>query len=162
MAAGRYLDWLGGRSDRPPAASFHPADRQRGPRSLDQLELHDAVLVGHDASAPEALDLALTQPDRVGAVVLFNTYYGHDRALHLPEFMAVMADSNRPGPDHRAHHELLDDERQRLWLLYYQAREMGPDPNDPEGVGAASILPEFFPPALPTVEQGPEIPLTTG
>ena len=39
---------------------------------------------------------------------------------------------------------------------------MGLDPNDPEGVGAASILPEFFPPALPTVEQGPEIPLTNG
>ena len=65
---------------------------------LDQLELHDAVLVGHDASGPEALDLALTQPDRVGAVVLLNTYYGHDPALHLPEFMALMADSNRPGP----------------------------------------------------------------
>ena len=94
MAAGRYLDWLGGRSDRPPAG----ASTRRPPArtALDQLELHDAVLVGHDASAPEALDLALTQPDRAGAVVLFNTYYGHDRALHLPEFMAVMADPNRP------------------------------------------------------------------
>ncbi len=59
---------------------------------LDQLDLHDVVLVGHDASGPEALDLALTQPDRAGAVVLLNTYYGHDPALHLPEFMALMAD----------------------------------------------------------------------
>ncbi len=115
---------------------------------LDQLDLHDVVLVGRAASGPEALDLALTQPDRVGAVVLLNTYYGHDPALHLPDFTALMADPNYK----TLVDELLDDERQRLWLLHYQARKMGLDPNDPEGVGAASILPEFFSPALSSVE----------
>jgi pimeloyl-ACP methyl ester carboxylesterase len=73
---------------------------------LDQLDLHDVVLVGHDASGPEAVDLALTEPDRVGAVVLLNTNYGHDPALHFPEFMALMADPNYK----TLVDELLDDE----------------------------------------------------
>jgi haloalkane dehalogenase len=143
--AGRRVvtfDWLGyGRSDRRDPTTLDPSDRQRDLTAvLDQLDLHDVVLVGHDASGPEAVDLALTHPDRVRGLVLLNTYYGHAPALRLPEMIALIAD-----PAYKTLTDgLLDDEGQRLWLLDHQARQMGLDPDDPTGIGAASILPQFF------------------
>jgi len=143
--AGRRVvtfDWLGyGRSDRRNPTTFDPTDRQRDLTAvLNDLDLDKVVLVGHDASGPEAVDFSITHPDRVGAIVLLNTYYGHDPALRLPEMMALIAD-----PAYRRLADgLLDDEGQRLWLLYLQAGPMGLDPDDPEGLGAVSIVPQFF------------------
>jgi pimeloyl-ACP methyl ester carboxylesterase len=40
---------------------------------------------------------------------------------------------------------LLDDTNQRLWLLLYTGRRFGQDDSvPPDGIGAVSILPQFF------------------
>ena len=136
------FDWLGfGRSDRRQGKSFEPIDRQRELLAvLDQLEIEQALLVGHDASGPEAVDFAISHPKRVVGVVLLNTYYGRDDTLHFPEMIALMAD---PG-----YKELVDaivgDESQRLWLLAYTARRFGGETGDPDSVETISVLPQFF------------------
>jgi len=137
------FDWLGfGHSDRRPAGSgFNPRDRQGELLAvLDTLKIPDAVLVGHDASGPEAINFALEHSDRVTALVLLNTYYGRDQSLHFPEMIALMGD-----PEYR---QLVDaimaDEAQRLWLLGYTAQRFGGHFGDPDGLGAVSVLPQFF------------------
>src|SRR6516164_4085122 len=77
------FDFLGyGGSDRPQAGAPGPPGHlhQLG-AVLDELGIETAVLVGHDASGPVAIDYALTAPDRVGRLILLNTYYGHAPAL---------------------------------------------------------------------------------
>ena len=66
------IDFLGfGASDKPEGAQYSFA-QQRGDvlDVLDALTLEKAVLVGHDAGGPAALNLALSHPDRVASVVL--------------------------------------------------------------------------------------------
>jgi pimeloyl-ACP methyl ester carboxylesterase len=41
---------------------------------LDALDIETASLVAHDASDPVAIDFALSAPERVGQLVLLNTY----------------------------------------------------------------------------------------
>jgi pimeloyl-ACP methyl ester carboxylesterase len=78
------VDWLGyGRSDRVEPVSLR---RRVAPESElravpDSLELGQVGLVAHDASGPDAIDFALGAPDRVGQVILLNTYYRHAPAL---------------------------------------------------------------------------------
>jgi pimeloyl-ACP methyl ester carboxylesterase len=52
------LDWLGyGRSERATPQPWDITDHQRTLRAvLDSLELEHVVLVGHDASGPDAID----------------------------------------------------------------------------------------------------------
>lgn len=136
------FDWLGyGCSSRRHSPSFHSTDRQRDLDAvLNGLQLTDVVLVGHDASGPEAIDYTLAHPSRVKAMVLMNTFYGHDPALHFPAMIALLAD-----PEYRdLANALLDDDTQRLWLLQHSAVHMGVQPADPEGIATASILPQFF------------------
>lgn len=136
------FDWLGyGRSSRRDRSFFDSSERQRDLEAvLDGLHLHDVVLVGHDASGPEAIDYALAHTGRVKAIVLMNTFYGHDPALRFPEMIALLAD-----PDYRdITGALIDDEAQRLWLLQHSALHMGLEPADPEGIALTSILPQFF------------------
>src|SRR5262249_55538265 len=80
------LDWLGyGRSERVAPGPFDPGDHVGSIAAvLDALGLAQAVLVGHDASGPDAVDFALTEPGRVAHLVLLNTYYGHAPVLRLP------------------------------------------------------------------------------
>jgi haloalkane dehalogenase len=107
---------------------------------LDALGVDHAVLVAHDASGPVAVDHALTDSGRVDQLVLLNTYYGHAASLRLPEMIRLLADRDfAPLAD-----AMLDDPDQRLWLLGHTARRLGIDPLDPEGIGAAAILPQFF------------------
>jgi pimeloyl-ACP methyl ester carboxylesterase len=99
-----------------------------------------------------AIDYALTAPDRVGQLILLNTYYGHAPALRLPEMIRLLADSDMtPLAD-----AMLDDPDQRMWLLGHTARQFGGDPLDPGSVGITSVLPQFFgdgdhPDALPAI-----------
>jgi haloalkane dehalogenase len=148
------FDFLGyGRSERPQAGALDRADHlhQLG-AVLDELGVGTAVLVGHDASGPVAVDYALTAPDRVGQLILLNTYYGHAPALRLPEMIRLLADPDMtPLAD-----AMLDDANQRMWLLGHTARQFGADPLDPGSVGITSVLPQFFgdgdqPDALPAI-----------
>jgi len=136
------FDFLGyGGSDRPQAGAADPAGHlpQLG-AVLDELGIGTAVLVGHDASGPVAIDYALAAPGRVGQLILLNTYYGHAPALRLPEMIRLLAD---PGMTPLAD-ALLDDPDQRMWLLAHTARQFGGDPLDPDSVGVAAIVPQFF------------------
>src|SRR5262249_20310078 len=78
LAPGRVLalDWLGyGRSERAAPSPFDPSDHGRSIAAvLDTLEVAQAVLVGHDASGPDAVDFALAEPGRVAHLILLNTY----------------------------------------------------------------------------------------
>jgi pimeloyl-ACP methyl ester carboxylesterase len=136
------FDWLGyGRSDRRERRHFDSGDRQLDLITvLDNLQLDHVVLIAHDASGPEAVELAITQPARVRGLVLLNTYYGRSPSLHLPEMIGLFAD-----PELRALADaMVDDEAQRLWLVAHTARRFGRDPGDPADVGTASVLPQFF------------------
>ena len=148
------FDFLGyGRSDRPPAGAADPAGHlhQLG-AVLDELGIETAVLAGHDASGPVAVDYALAAPGRVGQLILLNTYYGHAPALRLPEMIRLLADPDMtPLAD-----AMLDDPDQRMWLLGHTARQFGGDPLDPDSAGITSVLPQFFgdgdhPDALPAI-----------
>ena len=99
------------------------------------------VLVGHDASGPEAIDFVVAHPERVAHVVLLNAYYGRSPQLRLPEMIALMAEpALAPLAD-----ALLDDPDHRLWLLAHTARRFGLDDSQaPDGIAVTSIIPTFF------------------
>ena len=148
------FDFLGyGGSDRPPPGALDRADHvQQLGAVLDELGVETAVLAGHDASGPVAVDYALAAPGRVGQLILLNTYYGHAPALRLPEMIRLLADPDMtPLAD-----AMLDDPDQRMWLLGHTARQFGGDPLDPDSAGITSVLPQFFgdgdhPDALPAI-----------
>ena len=148
------FDFLGyGGSDRPRTGTLDSAGHvhQLG-AVLDELGVETAVLAGHDASGPVAVDYALAAPGRVGQLILLNTYYGHAPALRLPEMIRLLADPDMtPLAD-----AMLDDPDQRMWLLGHTARQFGGDPLDPDSAGITSVLPQFFgdgdqPDALPAI-----------
>jgi pimeloyl-ACP methyl ester carboxylesterase len=136
------VDWLGyGRSDRITAGRFDGGQHQHELRAvLDSLELGQVGLVGHDASGPDAIDFALTDPNRVGQLILLNTYYGHAPSLRLPEMIRLLSDpALTPLAD-----AMMDDPNQRLWLLVHTNRQFGLDAADLRGIGLASIAPQFL------------------
>ena len=135
------FDFLGyGHSDRAdgrPDPGQHEAELVA---VLDQLGIGRAVLVGHDAGGPVAVNVTLDHPGRVSRLVLVNTYYGTAPRLKFPEMIRLFADQNfAPLAD-----AMIDDTDQRLWLLAHTARRFGLDPLDPQGVGVLSIFPQFF------------------
>ena len=135
------FDFLGyGHSDRAhgrPDPGQHEAELVA---VLDQLGIGRAMLVGHDAGGPVAVNVTLDHPGRVSRLVLVNTYYGTAPGLRFPEMIRLFADQNfAPLAD-----AMIDDRDQRLWLLGHTARRFGLDPLDPQGVGVRSILPQFF------------------
>jgi pimeloyl-ACP methyl ester carboxylesterase len=136
------FDFLGyGRSERATADVLGRVNHVNQLRNvLDVLRIETAALVAHDASGPVAIDFALSAPERVGQLVLLNTYYGHSPALRLPEMIRLLADpALSPLAD-----AMLEDPNQRLWLLGHTASQFGADPLDPDGVGAVSVTPQFF------------------
>ena len=137
------FDWIGyGRSSRRDSGETSAVSRQQELLAVcDALQLEQAVLVGHDASGPEAIEFALAHPERVARLVLLNTYYGRRPNLRLPEMIALMADPVlTPLTD-----ALVNDPNQRLWLLAYTGRRFGLDDSlPPGGIGTVSILPQFF------------------
>jgi haloalkane dehalogenase len=135
------FDFLGyghsGRAEGRPDPGRHEAELAA---VLDHLGTAPAVLVGHDAGGPVAVNVTLDHPGRVGRLVLVNTYYGTAPQLRFPEMIRLLADPNfAPLAD-----AMIDDPDQRLWLLNHTARRFGLDPLDPQGVGLVSILPQFF------------------
>jgi haloalkane dehalogenase len=136
------FDWLGyGRSDRADAVGFSLDDHGSELAAvLDELGISRAVLVGHDASGPDAVAFALAHPQRVAHLVLLNTYFGHQPALQLPEMIRLLAD---PALTSLAD-AMINDEGQRLWLLQHTADQWGLDAVDPDSVAIQSILPQFF------------------
>jgi haloalkane dehalogenase len=137
------FDWIGyGRSSRRDSGESSAIGRQQELLAVfDDLKLEQAVLVGHDASGPEAIQFALAHPQRVARLVLLNTYYGRRPNLRLPEMIALMADpALTPLTD-----AIVDDPNQRLWLLAYTGRRLGLDDNlPPDGLGTVSVVPQFF------------------
>jgi haloalkane dehalogenase len=136
------FDWLGyGRSDRTEKVGASTEEHGSELRAvLDGLGITRAVLVGHDASGPDAVAFAVAHPERVAHLVLLNTIFGHRPSLKLPEMIRLLADpAFTPLAD-----AMIDDEAQRLWLLQHTATQWGMDALDPQGIAVRSILPQFF------------------
>jgi pimeloyl-ACP methyl ester carboxylesterase len=136
------FDFLGyGRSDRPDPARFAPDEHGSELAAvLDELGITRAVLVGHDASGPDAVAFAVTYPERVAHLVLLNTVLGRQPSLKLPEMIRLFADpAFTPLAD-----AMINDEGQRLWLLQHTATQWGLDALDPDGIAVQAILPQFF------------------
>ncbi len=136
------FDWPGyGRSERSELGGFsmneHAAELEA---LLDALVIERAVLVGHDASGPDAVAFAVAHPQRVSHLVLLNTIFGHMPSLELPEMIRLLGDPALiPLAD-----ALINDDAQRLWLLQFTADHWGIHALDPQGVAVRSILPQFF------------------
>ena len=136
------FDWHGyGRSGRSEPGGFSMKEHVSELESLlDQLDIEQAVLVGHDASGPDAVAFAVAHPQRVAHLVLLNTIFGHLPSLVLPEMIRLLADPDLiPLAD-----AMVNDEAQRLWLLQLTADHWGMEALDPQGVAVQSILPQFF------------------
>ncbi len=148
------FDWRGyGRSERGELGGFSLQDHGAALEALlDQLDIEQAVLVGHDASGPDAVAFTIAHPQRVRHLVLLNTIFGHLPSLKLPELIRLLADpALAPLAD-----AMISDDAQRLWLLQFTADHWGEDAVDPQGVALQSILPQFFgnadqPDALPAI-----------
>jgi haloalkane dehalogenase len=136
------FDWPGyGRSERFELGGFSMQEHASELEALlDQLDVDQAVLVGHDASGPDAVAFTVEHPQRVTHLVLLNTIFGHLPSLALPEMIRLLAD-----PALISLADAMDnDDAQRLWLLQFTADHWGIDALDPQGVAVQSILPQFF------------------
>jgi haloalkane dehalogenase len=136
------FDFLGyGRSGRPDDAGFSLEEHgSQLTAVLDELGIERAVIVGHDASGPDAVSYAVAHPERVAGLVLLNTVFGHQKSLRMPEMTRLFAE-----PDLSSlADDLTSDTNQLLWLLQRWAVQWDLDAADPEGVGAQSILPQFL------------------
>ena len=131
VAGGRRavtIDFLGfGASDKPEGAQYSFA-QQRGDvlAVLDALALEKAVLVGHDAGGPAALNLALSHPDRVASVVLLNVFYSEAPGLLVPELIELF--SHKPLQALAQH--FLASPQQFAWLIEFQRLLLLGDAND--------------------------------
>ena len=136
------FDFLGyGRSDRPDAARFSPEDHASELTAvLDELGITRAVLVGHDASGPDAVFYTVAHPERVARLVLLNTIFGHQDSLTMPEMTRLFAEPELAS----LADNLVNDPGQRLWLLQRWGVQWELDADDPDGVAIQSILPQFF------------------
>lgn len=89
------VDYPGfGLSDRPAGYGYTPAEHAAVVNELvDQLDLSEMIVMGHDWGGPIGLSVACAHPDRVGGLVLGNTWYWPaDRRARM--FSKVM--SSRP------------------------------------------------------------------
>jgi pimeloyl-ACP methyl ester carboxylesterase len=71
------------------------------------------VLVGHDASGPDAIVYAVAHPERVAHLVLLNTIFGHQTSLKMPEMTRLFAEPELAS----LADDMVNDPDQRLWLL---------------------------------------------
>jgi haloalkane dehalogenase len=136
------VDWLGyGRSDRSDAAGFTPEEHAAELEAvLDGLGIARAVVVGHDLSGPDTVAFAVAHPERVARLVLLNTLVGNRPSLKLPELARLLAD---PALAALAD-AMMDDAGQRGWILQHTATQWRLGANDPDGLAAQAILPQFF------------------
>lgn len=120
-AAGRravVVDFLGfGASDKPAGAHYSfPQQVGDVEAVLDALQLDRAVLVGHDAGGPAAVNVALRHPERTHRVVLLNAFYGEAPGLLVPELIELFS---QPRLAALARH-FLGSPEQFAWLLEFQ------------------------------------------
>ena len=136
------FDFLGyGRSDRSATAGFTPDDHAAQITAvLDALDIGDAVLVGHDASGPDAVFYTLAHPERVAHLALLNTMFGRSDALIMPEMTKMLSEPELG----TLADDMIGDPAQRLWLLQRWGRQWELDSADPDGLAAQSILPQFY------------------
>ncbi|GAA3580485.1 alpha/beta hydrolase [Kribbella ginsengisoli] len=143
--ASRHLvtfDFLGhGRSGRDAVWPLASGQREGELAAVvDALGLEKPILVGHDIGGPVAIRYALAHPDRVGGMVLLNTFFGDSPTLEFPEFIRFLADAHLS----RLVDEVLADPDILGWMLSYTDRMLNPGPPDPDGIGALAILPQFY------------------
>lgn len=107
---------------------------------LDALGFDQVTLIGHDASGAVAVNYALAHSERIDHLVLLNCYYGNDPVLQLPEMIRLFGDPDfAPLAD-----DIVADPTMRAWLLGHTRRQFGYPEVDPDGVAAASTIPQFF------------------
>jgi haloalkane dehalogenase len=135
------FDFVGyGRSERTDKPQFSHADHAVELTAvLDALAIEQAVLVGHDASGPDAVFYAVSHPDRVTHLVLLNTIFGLQPSLRMPEMTRLFSEPQLT----TLADDMVNDPNQLLWLLDRWGRQLGLEPGDPEGLGV-SILPQFL------------------
>jgi haloalkane dehalogenase len=61
---------------------------------IETLHLDEIVPVGHDASGPAAINLAIDHPDRVTSLCLLNSFYAAAPTIRLPELIELFAIPN--------------------------------------------------------------------
>jgi pimeloyl-ACP methyl ester carboxylesterase len=136
------FDFLGyGRSERSDAAGFTPEDHAAQITAvLDALNIAEAVLVGHDASGPDAVFYTLAYPERVAHLALLNTMFGRGDALIMPEMTKLLSEPELG----TLADDMIGDPAHRLWLLQRWGQQWELDAADPDGLAAQSILPQFY------------------
>ena len=130
-----------GRSDRTDATDFSAqAHGAQITALLDALHADRAVLVGHDASGPDAVAYAIAHPERVAHLVLLNTVFGNRPSLRWPEMTRLFSD-----PELKTlADDMVSDPNQLLWLLTRWGAQLDLDADDPTGIVQHSILPQFY------------------
>jgi haloalkane dehalogenase len=136
------FDFAGyGRSDRKDGEHFSPEDHGAEITAvLDAFGIDRVVLVGHDASGPDAVAYSIANRRRVAGLVLLNTVCGHQPSLKLPEMVQLFADPQLK----TLADDLVADPNQLLWLLLRWGVQWQLDANDPDGIARNSILPQFY------------------
>jgi haloalkane dehalogenase len=135
------FDFLGyGRSGRGASWPLDAGQRESELAAvIENLSLERPVLVGHDASGPVVINYAIANPGRLSGIVLLNTYYA-DSAVRFPELIRLLADPHfTPLVD-----AVIAEPAILGWLLTYTDQLLREGPADPQGLGATSILPQFF------------------
>jgi pimeloyl-ACP methyl ester carboxylesterase len=132
------FDFVGyGRSERKDGAHFSPEDHGAEITAvLDALDIDRAILVGHDASGPDAVIYALTSPQRVAHVVLMNTVFGNRPSLKMPEMTRLFSDPQLT----TLADDMVGDPNQLFWLLTRWGQQLGVE----EGTIQKSILAQFY------------------
>lgn len=130
-----------GRSDRTGGTDFSAqAHGAQITALLDALPADRAVLVGHDASGPDAVAYAIAHPERVAHLVLLNTVLGNRPSLRWPEMTRLFSDPELT----TLADDMVSDPNQLLWLLARWGTQLDLDADDPSGVVQHSILPQFY------------------
>ncbi|MFF4138026.1 alpha/beta fold hydrolase [Streptomyces mirabilis] len=134
------FDFLGyGQSERSQTSPV--ADGQRLSETaavIDQLNLDQVIVVGHDAGGPVAVEYALAHPDRVARMVLLNCFFGDSPTLRFPEMIRLLGDPHLV----LLADALMQDPAQRQWLLEYTAQQFGYGPA--ADIRQKAIIPQFF------------------
>jgi haloalkane dehalogenase len=132
------FDFAGyGRSERTDRTHFSPEDHGAEITAvLAALGIDRAIVVGHDASGPDAVSYALANPERVAHLVLLNTIFGNRPSLRMPEMTQLFSD---PGLTTLAD-DMLADPNQLFWLLVRWGQQFGLE----DGTVQKSILAQFY------------------
>jgi pimeloyl-ACP methyl ester carboxylesterase len=136
------FDFVGyGRSDRTDGTDFSAqAHVAQITAVLDALKADRAVMVGQDASGPDAILYAIAHPERLAHLVLLNTIFGNRPSLIWPEMTRLFSDPQLK----TLADDMVGDPNQLLWLLGRWGVQLGLDADDPSGIVQTSILPQFY------------------